>query len=214
MKIAWFYPLVRLSARIMFALTRVKVTGRENFPHTGALLVCSNHLSSADPPLLGLHLPRIPVYFLAKKELFKSRIFGGILKGSGAIPLNRIGVSGGSLKMSQAVLAKGGALVIFPEGKRNPEEKLSGALPGAAYLAAAARVPILPVAIAGTEKIKGKWWFFKPRRVSITIGRPFYLAPADEKPDKENLGAYGDRIMSAIAELLPPEYRGIYGDNR
>ena len=214
MKIAWFYPLVRLSARIMFLFTRVKVTGRENFPRSGAFLVCSNHISNADPPLLGLHLPRIPVYFLAKKELFKHRIFGGILKGSGAIPLNRLGVSGGSLKMSQAVLAGGGALIIFPEGKRNPEGKLSAALPGAAYLAAAANVPILPVAITGTEKIKGKWWFFKPRRIGITIGRPFYLTAGDEKPDKEKLGVYGDRIMSAIAEILPPEYRGIYGDNR
>jgi 1-acyl-sn-glycerol-3-phosphate acyltransferase len=212
MKIAWFYPLVRLSAHIMFAFTRVKVTGRENFPRTGALLVCSNHLSSADPPLLGLHLPRIPVYFLAKKELFKSRIFGGILKGSGAIPLNRIGVSGGSLKMSHAVLGKGGALVIFPEGKRNPEGKLSAALPGAAYLAAAAGVPILPVGITGTEKISGKWWFLKRQKVNINIGRPFYLSTDDEKPIKENLGVYGDQIMTAIAELLPPEYRGIYGE--
>jgi len=88
------------------------------------------------------------------------------------------------------------------------------ALPGAAYLAAAANVPILPVAITGTEKIKGKWWFFKPRRIGITIGRPFYLTAGDEKPDKEKLGVYGDRIMSAIAEILPPEYRGIYGDTR
>ena len=116
--------------------------------------------------------------------------------------------------MSQAVLSSGGALIIFPEGKRNPEGKLSAALPGAAYLAAASRAPILPVAITGTEKISGKWWFLKLQRVNINIGRPFYLSAEDEKPDKENLGVYGDRIMLAIAELLPPEYRGIYGDTR
>ena len=211
MKTAWFYPLVRLSARIMFATTQVKVAGRDNFPRSGPLLVCANHISSADPPLLGLNLPRKPVYFLAKKELFNNRLFGGILKGSGTIPLNRIGVSGASLKLSQSVLNRGGALIIFPEGKRNPEGKLSAALPGAAYLAAAAGVPILPVAITGTEKITGRWWFFKRQRVKINIGRPFYLSVEGEKPDKENLGVHGDRIMTAIAELLPPEYRGRYG---
>jgi len=212
MKIAWFYPLVRLTARIMFTFTRVKVSGRENFPRSGPVLVCANHVSAADPPLLGLHLPRYGVHYLAKKELFNNRYFGAILKGSGAIPLNRSGVSGCSFKMSQSVLDNGGALIIFPEGKRNPEARLTAALPGAAYLAASFNVPILPVAVTGTETIHGKWWFFKPHKVTVTIGRPFHLSVGDEKPDKESLAVHGDRIMAAIADLLPPGRRGVYGE--
>jgi len=203
MKIAWFYPLVRLTARIMFTATRVKVTGRENFPRSGPLLVCANHISTADPPLIGLNMPRNPVYFLAKKELFKNGFFGKILKGCGTIPLNRSGVSGGSIKLSQSILSKGGALIIFPEGKRNPEAKLNTALPGAAYLASTFGVPILPVAVTGTETIKGKWWFLKR-----------HLTAEGEKPARDDLAGHGDRIMAAIAELLPPEYRGVYGDER
>jgi 1-acyl-sn-glycerol-3-phosphate acyltransferase len=211
MKTAWFYPLVRLTARTAFLLTRVKVRGRENFPNNGPVLVCANHISTADPPLIGLHLPRNPVYFLAKKELFKNALAGRILKGSGTIPLNRGGISGASIKLSQTVLDKGGALIIFPEGKRNPAGQLSAALPGAGYLAATFGVPILPVAITGTEHIKGKWWFLKPRTVTINIGRPFNLRVDADKPAKDALGAHGENIMKAIAALLPPGYRGIYG---
>jgi 1-acyl-sn-glycerol-3-phosphate acyltransferase len=211
MKTAWFYPLVRLTARTAFLLTRVKVQGRENFPASGPVLVCANHISTADPPLIGLNLPRNPVYFLAKKELFKNALASRLLTGSGTIPLNRGGVSGASIKLSQRVLDNGGTLIIFPEGKRNPEGQLSAALPGAGYLAATFGVPILPVAISGTEKIKGKWWFLKPRTVTVSIGRPFNLGSDAEKPARDELGAHGERIMKAIAELLPPGYRGIYG---
>ena len=211
MKIAWYYRLVRLTARIMFILTRVTVSGKENLPPTGAFLVCANHVSSADPPLLGLNLPRYPVYFLAKKELFKSSFFGGILKGSGAIPLNREGVSGSSLKLAAGVTKKGGVLIIFPEGKRNPHGRMSVALPGAGYMAAAFKVPVIPVAIIGTETIKGHWWFLKPHQVRIIIGKPFRLIEDDDKPDKKDLEQYGERIMGAIAELLPPERHGVHG---
>ncbi|TFG46263.1 MAG: 1-acyl-sn-glycerol-3-phosphate acyltransferase, partial [Dehalococcoidia bacterium] len=80
MKLAWYYPLVRFTARSMLLLTSVEVIGRENMPDSVPLVVCANHVSSVDPPLLGLSLPRYGVYFLAKKELFKHNIFGKILK--------------------------------------------------------------------------------------------------------------------------------------
>lgn len=214
MKIAWYYPLVRLTARGIFATTRVKVTGLHNWPEGGPVLVCANHIGFADPPLLGLSLPRNPVHFLAKKELFRNRIFAQLLKGSGAIPLNRGGVSGASFKLASRVLKKEGALIIFPEGRRNPDGVLSAALPGAGYLAASLKVPVLPVAITGTEKIRGRFWFFKLHRVNIVIGKPFRLVDEESKRDKMDLNAYGDRIMQAIAELLPSESRGIYGKEK
>ncbi|ADJ25565.1 phospholipid/glycerol acyltransferase [Dehalogenimonas lykanthroporepellens BL-DC-9] len=211
MKLAWYYPLVRLTFRIMSLFTRVEVTGRENMPDGVPLVICANHISSFDPPLLGLHLPRYGVYFLAKKELFKNRVFGTILKGSGAIPLNRDGASGASFKTAARVIKHKGAIIIFPEGKRNPAGTLTPAMPGAGYLAAAFRTRVVPVAITGTETIRGKWWFLKRHRVKITIGRPFVITGDGKKPDRDDLTAYGDRIMRAIAELLPEDYRGVYG---
>lgn len=211
MKLAWYYPLVRLSARIMFLLTKVEVTGKANMPDRVPLVICANHVSSGDPPLLGLHLPRYGVYFLAKKELFKHQTFGKILQGSGAIPLNRDGASGASFKAAARVIKKGGALIIFPEGKRNSDGALSAAMPGAGYLAAAFKTPVVPVAVTGTDTIRGKWWFFKRHRVKIIIGKPFEIIGNGDKPEKDELTVYGDRIMKAIAELLPPNRRGIYG---
>lgn len=211
MKLAWYYPLVRLTARIMLLATRVEVIGRENMPDGVPLVVCANHISSADPPILGLNLPRYGVYFLAKKELFENRTFGNILKGSGAIPLNRDGASGATFKTAARVIKHNGALIIFPEGKRNPAGTLTAAMPGAGYLAAAFRTQVVPVAISGTETIRGKWWFFKRHRVKIVIGQAFEVTGHGDKPNKDDLTAYGDRIMRAIAELLPPDYRGIYG---
>ena len=213
MKFAWYYRLVRLSARIVFVLTRVKVSGRENVPATGPMLVCCNHIHVADPPLLGLNLPRYPVYFLAKKELFDHKFVGRVFRGCGTIPVNRNGVSGAGIKLSQSVFKKGGALIIFPEGKRNPEATLCEALPGAAYLAASFGVPILPAAILGTENIKGKWWFFKPRTVTIKFGKPFTLDAGGDKTDRDALAVHGERIMKAIAELLPAPNRGVYGED-
>jgi 1-acyl-sn-glycerol-3-phosphate acyltransferase len=84
-------------------------------------------------------------------------------------------------------------------------------MPGAGYLAAAFRTRVVPVAITGTETIRGKWWFLKRHRVKITIGRPFVITGDGKKPDRDDLTAYGDRIMRAIAELLPEDYRGVYG---
>ena len=214
MKIAWYYPLVRLAVRGMFITTRVKVTGLQNWPERGPVLVCANHIGFADPPLLGLNLPRNPVHFLAKKELFRNRIFAQLLKGSGAIPLNRSGVSGASLKLASRVLRKEGALIIFPEGRRNPDGVLSAALPGAGYLAASLKVPVLPVAITGTVKIRGRFWFLKPHRVNIVIGEPFRLTGEELTGDKLDLTVHSDRIMRAIAELLPPDNQGIYGKQK
>ncbi|MGI2336517.1 MAG: lysophospholipid acyltransferase family protein [Dehalogenimonas sp.] len=214
MKLGWYYPLVRLSARAMLLLTKVEVSGKKNMPQGVPLVICANHISSADPPILGLHLPRYGVYFLAKKELFVNRTFGKILKESGAIPLNRDGASGTSFKASARVIKKGGALIIFPEGKRNPDGGLTAAMPGAGYLAAAFKTPVIPVAITGTETITGKWWFLKRHRVKIVIGKPFNMTITESKPDKDALAAYGDQIMRAIAELLPPKYRGIYGERQ
>ncbi len=77
-------------------------------------------------------------------------------------------------------------------------------------MAAAFKAPILPVAITGTETIKGHWWFLKRHRVVITIGEPFILT-TDDKPDKDALGEYGNQIMKAIAKLLPSHRQGVHG---
>jgi len=100
-------------------------------------------------------------------------------------------------------------LGIAPEGTRSKTGSLQRGKPGAAYLALRANVPILPVVVTGTERVFRDLLRLRRPRVRVVIGEPFRLTlPEDEK---RPLQALADRMMYRLAELLPPEYRGVYG---
>ena len=192
-------------------LTRRRITGRENIPNQGPLLVVSNHLNMLDPPLLGLSLGR-RVKFIAKEELFQSRIVGYLVGSLGAFPVSRRRPNKKTLSQAVQVLADGQALVIFPEGMRSRGGRLRAAFPGAALIASRSGAPILPVGITGTERIRGvAWWLCRPQ-ITVNIGQPFHLPPGNDKLTKIELAQLTDIIMGRIAELLPLEYRGHYAD--
>jgi 1-acyl-sn-glycerol-3-phosphate acyltransferase len=100
---------------------------------------------------------------------------------------------------------------MFPEATRSKAAQLQPALPGSALLAIHSGVPVLPVGISGTEGIKGIGWVLRRPRVTVNIGRPFYLPSAGNKLTKTELAEHTNSIMERIAELLPLQYRGVYG---
>jgi 1-acyl-sn-glycerol-3-phosphate acyltransferase len=108
------------------------------------------------------------------------------------------------------LLDDGQALVMFPEGTRSKNAQLQSAFPGAALIASRSGVPIVPVGISGTEKMKGMVWMLHRPRISVNIGHPFYLPPVNDKLTKVELAELTNSIMEHIAELLPPQYRGNY----
>jgi 1-acyl-sn-glycerol-3-phosphate acyltransferase len=205
----WFYDTGRVIARALFALlTRLEVRGRENIPADGAVLVVANHLNLTDPPLIGISLGR-KMMFMAKEELFRSPLTACFVGGFGAFPVHRGKLDRKALRQSEQVLADGLALIMFPEATRSKTARLQPAYPGSALLAMRAGVPVLPVGISGTEKVRGIGWIFRRPRITINIGRPFKL-PA-KKFSRAELAANTDLIMERIAELLPRKYRGVYG---
>jgi 1-acyl-sn-glycerol-3-phosphate acyltransferase len=205
----WFYDGGRVIARALFALTtRREVRGRENIPARGPVLVVANHLNLTDPPLLGISLGR-KMMFMAKEELFRSPLTACFVGGFGAFPVRRGKVDRKALRQSHQVLTDGMALIMFPEATRSKTTRLQRAFPGSALIAMRSGVPILPVGIAGTEKIRGISWIFRRPRITVNIGRPFSL-PA-KKLTKDSLSENTSFIMERIAELLPPKYRGVYG---
>jgi 1-acyl-sn-glycerol-3-phosphate acyltransferase len=109
-------------------------------------------------------------------------------------------------------LKNGGVLVLAPEGTRSPTAQLQQAWDGAGYLAAKARVPILPVGLAGSEDVRffGNLRRLRRTRVAIRVGEPFWLPPIQSKERATTLRQYTDEIMCRIAVLLPLEYRGVY----
>ena len=191
-------------------MTRYQVRGLENVPEEGSLLVVANHLSLADPPLLGVSLGR-QVAFMAKQELFRLPVIGYLLKRLGTFPVHRGRLDLSAMRRAYRLLEDGTALAMFPEGMRSRTGRLRSAFLGAAQIAVRANVPILPVAISGTEALERPLGLLGRPEVTVNIGRPFYLPRVNGRVSRRELGELTSLIMSGVAELLPPAYRGDYG---
>jgi len=206
----WFYYVAVVVARmLLFLLTRWQVKGKENVPRQGPLLVVSNHLHAGDPAVIGVSLGR-KVIFMAKEEIFRFRPRGYFLSGLGSFPVHRGKLDRKAIRQSEKVLADGMALAMFPEATRSQNAQLQFALSGSALIAARSGVPILPVGITGTERLRGIGWVLRRPRLTVNIGKPFSLPPVNSKLTKAELAEHTHFIMERIAELLPPQYRGEY----
>ena len=206
----WYYYVCKALLKLGVPLiTRWQVNGRENIPGQGPLLVVSNHLHLADPPLVGLSLGR-KARFMAKEELFHPRLVGYLIRGLGAFPVQRAQLDRKALRQAEKTLADGFVLVMFPESTRSQNAQLQSAFSGSALVAIRSSVPVLPVAISGTERMKETTWWLRRPRVTVNIGQPFRLASVNGKYTRAELAEHTDVIMEHIAELLPVEYRGNY----
>ena len=196
------------------SLCRVHIIGRQNIPLHGPYMIAFNHLSYFDPPFVAAFWPKTPE-IIAAAYLWKKAAVGVIMRMYGAIPANRDEFDRNVLKTTLNILNSGSILAIAPEGKRSRTPGLLPGRPGIAYLAEKAGVPIIPVGITGT----GPGFFkralkFKRPNLIMQIGKPFDLPT--EAASGENRKAQrqhnADLVMTKIAELLPPEYRGAYAD--
>ena len=156
----WLYNAVKVMVRmLLLLLTSWQIKGGENIPGRGQLIIVANHLSLADPPVLGASVSRRAV-FMAKEELFHYTFLGCIVRSLGAIPVRRGRMSRRLLGQAEQILAQGQALVLFPEGARSRSGQLRPAFPGPALIALRSGAPVLPVGITGIEKIRGVAWFY------------------------------------------------------
>jgi 1-acyl-sn-glycerol-3-phosphate acyltransferase len=205
----WLYwVLWRLSDWLLWLATGWRVEGRERVPKSGALLVVANHLNNADPYLLSAAVPR-QICYLAKVELFNVPILGWAIRQFGAFPIERGGADRQAIKQALELLAADCVVGVFPEGTRSRRAAMNRGLTGVGLLATRSGATILPVAIAGSERLWPPW----PRpTLRITIGHPFRLDPA--MLAKRDHQAIVDRIMGEIAALAPPAYRGVYAEAR
>ena len=187
-----------------------QVTGRENVPPMGPLIIVANHQSNFDPALLSTSIPRRTV-FLAKSDAFKPPIVSWFLRSYGAFPLNRGGADIRAYRWALDQLERDQALVLFPEGTRT-SGGMRRALTGVARLALKSQAPLLPVGITGTEPFQGVVRLFKPTgEIRMNIGSVFSIPSIDGSLSKEVLGSLTDMIMQRVAALLPPSYQGFYG---
>ncbi|MDO5310671.1 MAG: lysophospholipid acyltransferase family protein [Clostridia bacterium] len=183
--------LVKLYYRIVF---RVKAEGLENLEPGRNYVVCPNHKSLNDPPLLGTCV-KTSLRFMAKEELFENKLFGALISVLGAFPVKRGEGDLAALKAAIKLLKDGENLVIFPEGARSPKEHLHKGKSGAVLIAVKAGVDIVPVGICGTYKLFSK--------MTVRFGKPIRLGEYfGKRVDSDTLQDITDnRLMPAISEL-------------
>jgi 1-acyl-sn-glycerol-3-phosphate acyltransferase len=208
----WVYYFGRFLIHIVvFPFGNWEVKGRENIIEKGPFLVICNHLHIADPPIVAASIP-LKTVFMAKEELWQDGWSRFWVENFGAFPVSRGGATREAVQRAEDWLKKGVSLIMFPEGGRSRSARLQTAFPGAAFLALRMNVPILPVSITGTEKLRNlKWSFFHRPRVTVTIGRPFRPSSSGAVTSKEQREQLTKEMMGQIAALLPPQYRGVYG---
>jgi 1-acyl-sn-glycerol-3-phosphate acyltransferase len=175
--------------------------GLANLPATGPLLICSNHLSNFDPLVYAATLPRV-LHALIKAELVQSRIGRAFFLRCNCIPVRRGAADRLAIRGALAVLASGGALLLFPEGHRASRGGLLEFEAGAGYLAWRSGALVLPCAIWGTEEVLPRGRLVPRRRpISVRIGEPF-------RPVAEDPVGISREIRAHVAGLLPERYRG------
>jgi 1-acyl-sn-glycerol-3-phosphate acyltransferase len=227
------FRFLNLVIRLVVTLTRTRlvVEGTDHLPDQGGVIVASNHLSIADPPLICLAVWRAAgrrVRYMAKAEAMEAPIMGPALRAYGGFGVRRGQADREAYRMSRAVLDTGDWLGLAPEGTRSRKATLGQPMPGVALLAVRSGAPVLPVGIAGSERT----WPIGARRphfgttVTVRFGPALDLRASGSGPDdlttnpsgsaervdrRAALDAGTDAMMRAIAALLPASYRGRFG---
>ena len=177
-------------ALILFPLYRITIIGKENIPKKGPVIICSNHISNFDPPVVGITSPR-DIYFMAKGELFEKPFLGKLLLGIRAFPVKRGLADRNALRKGLEILKKGNALGLFPEGTRSKTGELGKPLAGVGFFALRSEAAIIPCAIIGPYRI------FK--KTKVIYGKPMDMEQfRAAKPTPQEMA---DAIMLEIKSL-------------
>jgi len=200
--------------RFLFALlTHTEVDGRENIPKQGGAILAANHQGLIDSPLIFIMLDRNDVTGLVADKYKKKPFFPWLVSIVDGIWINREEADVHAMRAARDFLRNGGLLGIAPEGTRSHTGGLIPAKTGVAYLADKADVPIIPIAIAGTEKLFDELFHLRRPQLMIRFGEAFRLPPLERSERNAGLQRNTDEIMCRIAAMLPVEYRGIYANH-
>ncbi|SHI00759.1 lysophospholipid acyltransferase family protein [Sporanaerobacter acetigenes] len=189
-----FYKICYFIGNIIFRVVfRFKVTGKNNIPKEGRVVICANHTSNFDPLILALALPR-QVHYMAKKELFNNAFLKWLFTSLGAFPVDREAADLSAIRTSVKILQNEKMLGIFPEGTRVYEENLELAKPGVGLITIKGKAPVVPVFMSSKYKPFSK--------VNITIGEPInFHEYYNQKLTKEDYKTISQKILKSIYSL-------------
>ncbi len=208
-----FRPLVRFGFR-------ARIIGTDNVPMTGGALLASNHIAIMDALVVPAMLPR-KVTYPVKAEAFSGRggpgpaLVAWFLKVVGMVPMDRGGgrASAAALQSISDVLAAGALVGIYPEGTRSPDGRLYKGKTGLARMALGNDVPVLPVGIIGTHKVRGPFGIPWIRRPIVVVGAPLHFSHlSGRESETKVLRWVTDETLAAIQQLTGQEYADVYAD--
>jgi 1-acyl-sn-glycerol-3-phosphate acyltransferase len=183
--------------------TRMKIEGKEHLPADGAYVLAPVHRSYVDTPIAAC-VTRRRVRFMGKDSMWKYPAVGKLISALGTFPVSRGTVDREALQRSIAVLNGGEPLVLFPEGERKDGPTVQPLFDGAAFVAAKAGVPIIPVGIGGSDRVmpRGAKFVF-PRKVRVIIGEPIRAEVGEN-------GRSSRKAVAAVTEQLHTELQQLY----
>lgn len=187
-----FYSTIKAMVKRFYHVRyKIRVIGEDRIPSEGPVIICSNHISELDPPLVAISVKREMAFF-AKSELFRIPVLGFLISRLNAFPVERGKGDRAALKKSVEVLKEGNMLLIFPEGSRNRSGTLKELQQGAGFMAVKSGAKVVPAAIKGNyDRNKG---------VTMVFGKPIDTAAlvAEGRNRKE----ITERIREGINNLL------------
>lgn len=199
---------------VFHLISQVRITGKENIPTNEAYIAAINHLSLFEPPFMIAFWPKA-LEAVGAVEIWSKPGQGILARMYGGIQVRRGEVDRQVIEKALAALETGRALLIAPEGGRSHAPGLQRAKPGLAYIVSKTKVPVVPVGIVGsTDDFLDQALHGKRPKLEMHIGKPLQLPSVTSKGTDKHaaLQRNVDQIMLAIAELLPPEYRGVYAN--
>jgi len=198
------YTIIKTIFFILFKIFwKIEITGSDNIPKKGSLIVAPNHVSYLDPVIIGISMKR-KVHFIAKKEVFSTVLGNLFFRQLNAFPVDRDKIDMAALKNALNLLQQGEILGIFPEGTRSMNGELKEFKLGIIKIAMKAGAPILPVGIIGVHKIypRGKKFptLFK-HKIIVRFGSPISFSTQKTKDkiyQKESLNELSQKIKELI----------------
>ncbi|HTI14146.1 MAG TPA: lysophospholipid acyltransferase family protein [Dictyobacter sp.] len=199
------YEALRFFAKfVFFIIIRLHLRGRYNIPRKGPYIIASNHLSWTDIPLVPLNVPGKVVY-MAKEESFYSKM-GWLVRFLGAFPVKRNESDRQAIRAAITQLRNKKVFIIYPEGTRSKTRTLAKGHNGLGMIALMSGVPVVPVAIWGSENTFKKFG----AHVTVSYGEPIVFKPKGTKATREDIESTTEEVMRRIADMLPERYRGVY----
>jgi 1-acyl-sn-glycerol-3-phosphate acyltransferase len=199
---------------VLFIIARVEVQGYENLPE-GGFILAANHLGRLDSAMLYYAIDREDIIMPVAEKYKDHWLFGPLVRMLGGFFINRFDADVQAIREVLKRLKNGGVFVIAPEGTRSKTEALQEARPGAAYFASKTGLPVVPIALTGTEDrvIVANLKHFRQSRITVRAGKPFVLPSLRGQDRDAALEAATTEIMCQIGAMLPEKYRGFYAEN-